>query len=105
MIPPVEETGYVFQISAGLVLVSSAVLIAMYLNKMWKTRLHKIRLEDEHERLRQHRAQLQFHIDWAAERGDHAESKELLNERHSLDRKLASLQREYDILSSGKVKA
>eukprot|EP00742_Colponemidia_sp_Colp-10_P009456 GILJ01010312.1.p1 GENE.GILJ01010312.1~~GILJ01010312.1.p1 ORF type:complete len:104 (-),score=10.26 GILJ01010312.1:142-453(-) len=59
-------------------------------------------IEDEYERLRSTRKSVLYHVDWAVERGERKEARELEEELDRIDAELADLREKYDAFKGHK---
>lgn len=70
----------------------------------WRARSRLLNeLEDRYENLRRCRHDLQYHIDWAYDRGERSTAEKLIPELDRLDSELAELRERFERVERGEV--
>mmetsp|Transcript_23443 Transcript_23443/g.41567 ORF Transcript_23443/g.41567 Transcript_23443/m.41567 type:complete len:102 (+) Transcript_23443:5-310(+) len=78
----------------------SQTLLPRY--QSWRARNRMLdELEDRYESLRRCRSDLQYHIDWAYDRGERSTAEKLIPELERLDIELAELREKFERVERG----
>lgn len=85
----------------GVIIIIFLFLVGLFvpqISRKLSARRQLTTLEESHEKLRDHRREIQSHIDWAISRQDFKDAEVMSRERNRVDSQLEELRIQYECL-------